>query len=83
MKPTFGSQVTVGVKPDGAFIWQADVKGVKQQFTGVSTYGDGILTLAQNNGPALVGRVGWNDPSHMTSHVVSDGPEDPGLSFAK
>ena len=59
------------------------MKGAKQQFTGVSTYGDGILTLAQETGPALVGRVGWKDVRHMTFHVVGDGPDDPGLSFAK
>ena len=33
--------------------------------------------------PALVGRVSWTDASHMTFRVVGDGPDDPGLSFAK
>ena len=59
------------------------MKGQQQQFTGVSTYGEGILTLAQDKGPALVGRVGWKDASHMNFHVVGDGPDDPGLSFTK
>ena len=42
-----------------------------------------MLTLAQDKGPVLVGRVGWKDANHMTFHIVGDGPDDPGLSFAK
>ena len=41
-----------------------------------------MLTLAQDKGPALVGRVSWTDPSHMTFRIVGDGPDDPGLSFS-
>ena len=58
-------------------------KGKTQQFTGSSTYGDGLLTLVQEKGPALVGRVSWKDAGHMTFRVVGDGPDDPGLSFSK
>ena len=38
-----------------------------------------MLTLVQDKGPALVGRVGWKDASHMTFQIVGDGPDDPGL----
>lgn len=31
----------------------------------------------------MVGRVSWKDASHMTFRIAGDGPEDPGLSFAK
>jgi hypothetical protein len=48
-----------------------------------SSPGDGILTLAQDKGPALVGRVSWTDASHMTFRIVGEGPEDPGLRFSK
>ena len=48
-----------------------------------STFGGGLLTLAQDKGPALVGRVDWKDANHMNFRVVGDGPEDPGLSFSK
>jgi hypothetical protein len=58
-------------------------KGKTQQFTGPSTYGEGILTLVQEKGPVLVGRVSWKDASHMTFRAVGDGPDDPGLSFSK
>ncbi len=82
-QPSADTSILLDVKPGGAFIWQAAVKGQQRQFAGVSTYGDGILTLAQDKGPALVGRVGWKDASHMNFHVVGDGPDDPGLSFTK
>jgi tetratricopeptide (TPR) repeat protein len=82
-QPSAETSIALVVKPGGAFTWQANVHGEKRQFTGVSTYGDGILTLAQDKGPALVGRVGWKDASHMTFHVVGDGPDDPGLRFAR
>jgi len=82
-EPSTGTSIALVVQPGGAFVWQATVKGHKQQLTGTSTYGDGILTLAQDKGPALVGRVSWKDASHMTFRVVGDGPDDPGLSFAK
>ena len=81
--PSADTSISLDVKPGGAFTWQAVVKGQQQRFTGVSTCGEGILTLAQDKGPALVGRVGWTDASHMTFHVVGDGPDDPGLSFTK
>ena len=42
-------------------------KGQSRQFSGKSTYGEGMLTLVQDKGPALVGRVGWKDaePHHV------------------
>ena len=42
-----------------------------------------MLTLVQDQGPALVGRVTWTDPSHMTFRIVGDGSNDPGLNFSK
>ena len=53
--------IALTVQPGGAFTWQVTQKGQTQQFSGTSTYGDGILTLAQDKGPALVGRVSWTD----------------------
>ena len=69
----------------GAFTWKATHKGQDQPrtFTGKSTFGDGMLTLVQDKGPAMVGRVSWTDATHMTFRIVGDGPDDPGLSFSK
>ena len=82
-KPAADTGITLTIQPAGGFTWQVTQKGKTQQFTGTSTYGDGILTLVQEKGPVLVGRVGWKDAGHMTFRVVGDGPDDPGLSFSR
>ena len=73
----------VTIQPAGGFTWQVNQKGKTQSFAGSSTYGDGLLTLVQDKGPVLVGRVSWTDAGHITFRVVGDGPDDPGLSFSK
>ena len=82
-RPSPDTTIALAVQPGDTFTWQVTRKGQPQQFSGASTYGNGILTLAQEKGPALVGRVSWTDPNHMTFRIVGDGPEDPGLSFSK
>ncbi|MDR3638532.1 MAG: tetratricopeptide repeat protein [Isosphaeraceae bacterium] len=82
-QPVADTSIALTIQADGPFTWQVTQKGHKQQFAGASTYGEGLLTLAQDNGPALVGRVTWKDPTHMTFRIVGEGPDDPGLSFAK
>ena len=82
-QPAAGTTIALTVQPGGDFTWKVTQKGKSQQFAGTSTYGSGILTLARVEGPALVGRVSWKDPTHMTFRIVGDGPDDPGLSFSK
>ena len=82
-KPAADTAIALTIQPAGGFTWQVTQKGKAQQFTGSSTYGDGLMTLVQEKGPALVGRVSWKDADHMTFRVVGDGPDDPGLSFSK
>jgi Tfp pilus assembly protein PilF len=82
-RPSKDTTVTLTIKPGGSFTWRVQQKGQPREFSGTSTYGDGILTLAPANGPALVGNVSWQDPTHMTFHVVGDSPDNPGLSFSK
>ena len=82
-KPSADTSIALTVQPGGTFAWKVTQKGKSHEFSGSSTYGDGILTLAQAQGPALVGRVAWADANHMTFRIVGDGPDDPGLSFSK
>jgi thioredoxin-like negative regulator of GroEL len=81
--PAQDTSIALSIKPDGAFDWDVTQKGHKQHFAGKSNYGDGILTLAQEKGPVLVGRVSWKTPNEMTFRIVGDGPDDPGLTFTK
>jgi tetratricopeptide (TPR) repeat protein len=81
--PAADTSIALSIKPGGPFTWQVTQKGRKQEFTGSSTFGNGILTLAQDKGPVLVGRVDWKDANQMTFRIVGDSPDDPGLSFSK
>jgi tetratricopeptide (TPR) repeat protein len=82
-KPNADTAISLAIEQDGRFVWKVTQKEQTREFKGVSTFGSGVLTLAQDNGPALVGRVGWKDPKQMTFKVVGGGPEDPGLTFSK
>ncbi|MFO0908110.1 MAG: tetratricopeptide repeat protein [Isosphaeraceae bacterium] len=82
-KPSTDTTVALSIADDGKFDWKVTKNGKAQEFTGTSTFGQGLLTLAQPNGPVLVGRVSWADANHITFRIAGDGPEDPGLSFAR
>jgi tetratricopeptide (TPR) repeat protein len=82
-QPAPDTRIALTVQPDGGFTWKVIQKGQPRTFSGKSAYGEGMLTLAQEQGPALVGRVGWKDANHITFHVVGDGPDDPGLLFSR
>ena len=58
-------------------------QGQRRQLQGRLTYGNGILTLAQDQGPAIVGNITWTDENHFTFKVPGAGPNDPGLTFTK
>ena len=73
-EPATGTSIALNVRPTGDFTWKVTQKGQSQQFAGTSTYGSGILTLARAGGPALVGRVSWRDPTHLTSASSATAP---------
>jgi hypothetical protein len=80
--PAQGTNVTLTVGQDGSFTWKVDAQGQSRPFTGTSTFGNGILTLAQAQGPPMVGHVTWLDPNHFKFQVAG-GPDDPGLTFTR
>lgn len=83
-KPKAGGEVLLTINDDGGFTWTATQAGQSQAISGKSsTYKDGQLALKSDQGPTLIGRVSWTDPTHMTFRIAGDGPDDPGLSFAK
>ncbi len=70
--------------PDAShFNWTVTHQGQSRQLQGKLTYGNGILTLAQDQGPAIVGNTTWSDENHFTFKVPGAGPNDPGLTFTK
>jgi len=81
--PAADTAVTLTIQPGGSFTWQVTAKGQPRQFAGSSTFGAGVLTLVPEKMPPLVGHLTWADPTHMTFRLIGEGPESPGLSFAK
>jgi tetratricopeptide (TPR) repeat protein len=65
------------------FTWTVTQQGQTRQLQGKLTYGNGILTLAQDQGPAIVGNTTWTDETHFTFKVPGAGPNDSGLMFTK
>ncbi|MHC5540762.1 tetratricopeptide repeat protein, partial [Singulisphaera rosea] len=82
-RPAEGTTITLTFKADKSFEWKVTEKGQNRQFNGESTLGENILTLAQNSGPAMVGRVFMKGNDQFTFKVVGDGPDDPGLTFTR
>jgi hypothetical protein len=82
-RPTPDTTIVLTIRPGGTFDWQVTQKGQTQKFSGASTFGAGVLTLTQEKGPVMVGRVTWQDASHLTFRVIGGGPDDHGLSFSR
>jgi Tetratricopeptide repeat len=82
-QPTPDTSIALTVDQGGTFTWKVTQKGQPQQFSGTAVFGGNVLTLVQDTGPPLVGRVSWKDTTHMAFRIVGSGADDPGLSFAK
>jgi tetratricopeptide (TPR) repeat protein len=80
--PSKDTKIGLSIGQDGNFTWKVTNQGQDRQFTGSSTYGNGLLTLAQSQGPSMVGHVTWQDPNRFTFQVTG-GPDDPGLTFTR
>ena len=71
---------------NGDFTWAVTSTGKPAKtITGKSTYANGVLTLAGQDGQlgALAGQVAWQDDNHMTFRVLGAPQDDPGLKFER
>jgi tetratricopeptide (TPR) repeat protein len=82
-RPDQDTTITLEFPGEGKFNWKVDQKGHNRQLQGIMTAGNGLLTLAPDQGQPMVGNVTWRDESHFTFKVPGVGPDDPGLSFAR
>jgi hypothetical protein len=58
-------------------------QGKDHHLQGKMSYGNGILTLAQDQGPPMVGNITWLDETRFVFKLPGTGPDDPGLTFTK
>jgi hypothetical protein len=83
-EPRKDTKITLSFESEGRFTWRVDRQGKGQQFTGKSSYENGVLTLVQDQSSnTMVGNMQWSDDNHFHFKVLGGGPGDPGLSFAK
>src|SRR5271157_1089777 len=84
--PAKDAQVALAINDDGNFTWAVTSTGKPAKtITGKSTYANGVLTLAGQDGQlgALAGQVAWQDDNHMTFRVLGAPQDDPGLKFER
>jgi tetratricopeptide (TPR) repeat protein len=82
-QPDPNTTIKVTFPDAGHFSWTVTHQGESRQLQGKMTYGNGILTLAQDQGPPLVGNMTWSDETHFRFKLPGGGPDEPGLTFAK
>jgi hypothetical protein len=82
--PAPDTTITLSFVDGDRFNWTVSHEGKPQQkMEGTRTFGRNILTLAQTQGPALVGNITWQDETHFNLKVPGAASNDPGLSFSK
>jgi tetratricopeptide (TPR) repeat protein len=83
-KPNEKISVALALNPDGTFAWTVTQVGKSQSIQGKASYQDQILTLAQDQGPPLVGKVTIDAAGNRFVFKPPGTPESVvGLSFKK
>ena len=83
-KPNDKTTIALSINPDGTFAWAVTQGGKSQKLEGWAGYQDQILTLAQEQGPPLVGKVTVDPAGNRFVFKPPGTPESvAGLSFEK
>ena len=83
-KPNDKTAIALSINPDGTFAWTVTQDGKSQKLEGWAGYQDQILTLAQEQGPPLVGKVTVDPAGNRFAFKPPGTPESvAGLSFEK
>ena len=82
--PSADTAITLALQADGAFTWNVANKGQQQQsITGRAVYVDNVLSLTQENGPPLAGKIESKDASKFVFHLMGGGNNAPALTFTR
>ena len=83
-KPNQKTSIALALNPDGTFAWTVTQDGKSQTIQGWAGYQDQILTLAQETGPPLVGKVTVDPAGNRFAFKPPGMPKAvTGLSFEK
>jgi tetratricopeptide (TPR) repeat protein len=83
-KPNQKTSIALALNPDGTFAWTVTQNGKSQTIQGWAGYQDEILTLAQETGPPLVGKITLEPDGNRFAFKPPGTPKAvAGLSFEK
>jgi tetratricopeptide (TPR) repeat protein len=75
--------ITLTLKQDNTFAWQVDQNGQTRQLDGKYSVAGDVLTLAQDNGGAMVGNASQSQPNQFAFRAMGAPASDPGLTFVR
>jgi hypothetical protein len=81
-KPAPDLSIELTVREDGQFTWDVNTNGQTDSIVGDAEYADGVLTLTQDDAPALVGKV-VNLGEKQFGFEVSGGPQSATIQFSR
>jgi hypothetical protein len=74
--------IALKIGDDGGFTWDVTTKGETQTITGQAGFLDGVLSLTQEDGPPLAGKV-ENVTEKGFGFKPLGGPNAPTISFRR
>jgi tetratricopeptide (TPR) repeat protein len=82
--PSRDIAIALALQPDGEYTWEVANKGQKQQtITGHAVYVNNVLSLTQEEGPPLAGKVESKDSSKFVFRLMGGGKNAPALTFTR
>ena len=82
--PSPDTTVTLKLEADGAYTWDVSNKGQQtSSVNGHAYYVNNVLSLTQENGPPLAGKVESRDAKKFSFHLMGGGANTPALNFTQ
>jgi len=82
--PSPDTAITLALQADGAYRWEVVNKGQKQETSsGRAVYVNIVLSLTQEEGPPLAGRIESRDSSKFIFHLMGGGNNASALAFSR
>jgi hypothetical protein len=82
-QPIPETTITLAFLDRDRFSWKVSQQGHDREIHGKMTSGNGLLTLAQDNGMPMVGNVTWQDETHFNFRIPGSAADQTGLNFSK
>jgi tetratricopeptide (TPR) repeat protein len=82
--PSPDTSITLALDADGAFKWDVAKKGQQNgSISGRAYYVNNVLSLTQEEGPPLAGKVESKDPNKFVFRLMGGGNSAPALTFTR